>query len=162
MYYDFLVKIPEEKGKIFERTIKGVTYINYEYDRVYKPDKKYNIPKRTTIGKKCEDDDTMMYPNPNFMKYFPDAQLPADEGRDERSSCLRIGTFMVIEKLMMESMVENIVSSIYKHNPDNTVRHYFLLSDSRIPGQEINLSLCHCYKWRTRCFPPYFPSSVFP
>ena len=113
MYYDFLVKIPEEKGKIFERTIKGVTYINYEYDRVYKPDKKYNIPKRTTIGKKCEDDDTMMYPNPNFMKYFPDAELPVDEGRDERSSCLRIGTFMVIEKLMMESMVENIVSSIY-------------------------------------------------
>ena len=40
MYYDFLVKIPEERGKIFERTIKGVTYINYEYDRVYKPDKK--------------------------------------------------------------------------------------------------------------------------
>lgn len=116
MYYDFLVKIPAKKGKIFERTIKGVTYINYEYDRVYKPDKKYNIPKRTTIGKKCEDDDTMMYPNPNFMKYFPDAQLPADEGRDERSSCLRIGTFMVIEKLMMESMVENIVSSIYNND----------------------------------------------
>lgn len=45
MYYNFLVKIPEEKGKIFERTIKDVTYINYEYDRVYKPDKKYNIPK---------------------------------------------------------------------------------------------------------------------
>lgn len=40
-------------------------------------------------------------------------KIPADEGRDERSSCLRIGTFMVIEKLMMESMVENIVSSIY-------------------------------------------------
>lgn len=35
MYYDFLVKIPAKKGKIFERTIKGVTYINYEYDRVY-------------------------------------------------------------------------------------------------------------------------------
>ena len=35
MYYDFLVKIHEEKGTIFERTIKGVTYINYEYDRVY-------------------------------------------------------------------------------------------------------------------------------
>ena len=50
MYYDFLFKIPAKKGKIFERTIKGVTYINYEYDRVYKPDKKYNIPKRTTIG----------------------------------------------------------------------------------------------------------------
>ena len=113
MYFDFKVKIPEEKGKIFERTIKGVTYINYEYDRVYKPDKKYNIPKRTTIGKKCDDDTTMMYPNPNFLTYFPDAELPVDEGRDNRSSCLRVGTFMVIEKILMESMLDKIVSSIY-------------------------------------------------
>ena len=35
MYYDFKVKIPEVKGKIYERTIKGIVYINYEYDRVY-------------------------------------------------------------------------------------------------------------------------------
>ena len=35
MYFDFKVPIPEEKGKIFERVIKGVTYINYEYDRIY-------------------------------------------------------------------------------------------------------------------------------
>lgn len=39
-----------------------MVYVNYEYDRVYKPDKKYNIPKRTTIGKMCDDDPTMMYP----------------------------------------------------------------------------------------------------
>ena len=70
MYYDYKVKIPEVKGKIYERTIKGVVYINYEYDRIYKPDKKYNIPKRTTIGKKCGDDPEMMYPNPNFLTYF--------------------------------------------------------------------------------------------
>ena len=113
MYYDFKVKIPEVKGKIYERKIKDVVYINYEYDRVYKPDKKYNIPKRTTIGKKCEDDPTMMYPNPNFLTYFPDAELPEDLGRGDRSSCLRIGTFLVIEKLMMESMVDKIVGSIY-------------------------------------------------
>ena len=113
MYYDFKVKIPEVKGKIYERKIKDVVYINYEYDRVYKPDKKYNIPKRTTIGKKCEDDSTMMYPNPNFLTYFPDEELPEDLGRGDRSSCLRIGTFLVIEKLMMESMVDKIVGSIY-------------------------------------------------
>lgn len=113
MYFNFKVPIPKEKGKIFERTIKGVTYINYEYDRIYKPDKKYNIPKRTTIGKKCEDDPSMMYPNPNFLTYFPDAELPEDEGRADRSSCLRIGTFMVLEKLMMESMLDKIVSGIY-------------------------------------------------
>ena len=80
MYFDFKVKIPEVKGKIYERTIKGVVYINYEYDRIYKPDKKYNIPKRTTIGKKCEDDPEMMYPNPNFLTYFPDAELPEGQG----------------------------------------------------------------------------------
>lgn len=55
----------------------------------------------------------MMYPNPNFLTYFPDAELPTDEGRTERSSCLRVGTFIVLEKLMMESMLDKIVSSIY-------------------------------------------------
>ena len=113
MYYDFKVKIPEVKGKIYERTIKGVVYINYEYDRVYKPDKKYNIPKRTTIGKKCDDDPGMMYPNPSFLTYFPDAEIPKDQGRDDRSSCLRIGTFLVIEKIMTESMLDRIIGSIY-------------------------------------------------
>ena len=98
---------------VFKRTIKGVVYINYEYDRIYKPDKKYNIPKRTTIGKKCEDDPEMMYPNPNFLTYFPDAELPEDQGRDARSSCLRIGTWIVIEKLMRESLIERIISSLY-------------------------------------------------
>lgn len=113
MYYDFKVKIPEVKGKIYERTIKGVVYINYEYDRIYKPDKKYNIPKRTTIGKKREDDPEMMYPNPNFLTYFPDAELPEDQGRDARSSCLRIGTWIVIEKLMVESLLDKIISGLY-------------------------------------------------
>lgn len=113
MYYDFKVKIPKVKGKIYERTIKGVVYINYEYDRIYKPDKKYNIPKRTTIGKKCEDDPEMMYPNPNFLTYFPDAELPEDQGRDARSSCLRIGTWIVIEKLMVESLLDKIISGLY-------------------------------------------------
>lgn len=63
---------------------------------MYKPDKKYNIPKRTTIGKKCEDDSDMMYPNPNFLTYFPDAELPEDQRRNARSSCLRIGTWLVM------------------------------------------------------------------
>jgi len=54
--------------------------------------KSTNIPKWTTIGKKCQDDPDMMFPNPNFLTYFSDAELPDDQGRDVRSSCLRIGT----------------------------------------------------------------------
>lgn len=116
MYYDFRVQIPNVKGKIYTKVIKDTTYINYEYDRVYKPEKKYNIPKRTTIGKQCEDDPTMMYPNPNFMKYFPDAELPTDEGRTDHSSCIRIGTHLVMEKIIRESCLDRIVGSIYNHD----------------------------------------------
>lgn len=113
MYYDFKVEIPQVKGKIYEKKIKDVIYINYEYDRVYKPDKKYNIPKRTTIGRKCDDASDMMYPNQNFLKYFPDAKLPTDIGGNDRSSCIRIGAWMVVEKLIVESMVNKIVDHIY-------------------------------------------------
>lgn len=113
MYYDFKVEIPQVKGKIYEKKIKDVIYINYEYDRVYKLDKKYNIPKRTTIGRKCDDASDMMYPNQNFLKYFPDAKLPTDIGGNDRSSCIRIGAWMVVEKLIVESMVNKIVDHIY-------------------------------------------------
>lgn len=51
MYYDFKVKIPEVKGKIYERKIKDVVYINYEYDRVYKPDKNTTSPNGQRSGK---------------------------------------------------------------------------------------------------------------
>ena len=60
MYYDFRVPIPDAKGKIYPQERKGVTYIQYEYARIYNPDKKYNTPKRTTIGKVCEDDLSLM------------------------------------------------------------------------------------------------------
>ncbi len=112
MYLDFKVKIPKVKGKIYEKTIKSVTYINYEYDRVYKPEKKYNIPKRTTIGKRCEDDHGMMYPNPNYLKYFPDAELPDEIGRTNRSSCLRIGTFLIIRKIIEKYKLDDMINRI--------------------------------------------------
>ena len=38
MYFDFTVEIPEINGKIYEKTIKSVVYVNYEYDRIYKPE----------------------------------------------------------------------------------------------------------------------------
>jgi transposase len=112
MYLDFKVKVPEIKGKIYEKTIKGVSYINYEYDRIYKPEKKYNIPKRTTIGKRCEDDLQMMYPNANYLKFFPDAELPDKIERTNRSSCLRIGTFIVIRKIIEEYKLDEMINRI--------------------------------------------------
>ena len=72
MYYDFLVKIPENTGKITVNRRVDTTYIEYTYDRKYIPEKKYNVPKRTTIGKQSKADLTMMQPNQNFVKFFPE------------------------------------------------------------------------------------------
>jgi hypothetical protein len=112
MFYDFKVKIPDDKGKIFHQPRGKTTYINYEYDRVYKPEKKYNIPKRTTIGKRCEDDSEMMYPNPNYLKYFPDAELPDAYSPAGRSSCLRVGADLVIRKLVKAYKLDDMAGRI--------------------------------------------------
>lgn len=112
MYFDFTVEIPRIKGKIYEKTIKGVVYINYEYDRIYKPDKKYNIPKRTTIGKRCEADENLMYPNANYLKFFPEEELPAQVERTDRSSCLRVGANLVIQKIIKDYKLDDILKRI--------------------------------------------------
>ena len=113
MYYDFKVPIPDVKGKIYPQERKGVIYIQYEYARIYNPDKKYNTPKRTTIGKVCEDDSSLMYPNPNYLKYFPEAELPVEENRAERSGCLRIGNYLVIQKMFRETLLDRMVANLY-------------------------------------------------
>lgn len=100
MYYDFLIKIPENTGKITKNKRGNTTYIEYTYGRKYLPEKKYNVALRTTIGKQDPSDPSMMYPNPNFEKYFPDIVLP-DPGKDaSRSSCIRVGSFLVIKKII--------------------------------------------------------------
>ena len=113
MYYNFRVPVPDVKGKIYPQEKKGVTYIQYEYARIYNPEKKYNTPKRTTIGKVCENDSAQMYPNPNYLKFFPEAELPVEEGRAERSGCLRIGNYLVIQKLLRETLLDRMVGNLY-------------------------------------------------
>lgn len=45
MYLDYLVDVPEVKGKITFRSKGNVRYVYYEYDRIYDPDKKYTTVK---------------------------------------------------------------------------------------------------------------------
>ena len=74
MYLDYLVDVPEVKGKITFRSKGNARYVYYEYDRIYDPDKKYTTVKRVTIGKVSADDELKMRPNENFKKYFPEAE----------------------------------------------------------------------------------------
>ena len=107
MYLDFLVKIPFVQGKITRRKKKDVVYIEYEYDRIYDPVRQYTFPKRVTIGKLSETDPELMQPNQNFLKYFPDAEIPVTQVKSDRSACLRIGAFIVVNFQFLNNKLFN-------------------------------------------------------
>ena len=113
MYLDFLVKVPTVKGKITRRKKLNVVYIEYEYDRVYDSSRKYTFPKRVTIGKLSDTDPELMKPNQNFLKYFPDAELPESKNRTSRSSCLRVGAYFVLRKIIEECSLKDILGKYF-------------------------------------------------
>ncbi len=102
MYLNTTVKIPEKKGKIITKKKGCATYILYQYGSNYKQDKKYAVPLRTIIGKVSPDDPTRMYPNEQFQVYFPDAKIPDELPYAYRSCCLKIGTCVIIRKVIDE------------------------------------------------------------
>ncbi len=112
MYYDFKVKKPNIRGKIYTQTVKGSTYVKYEYAKTYLPEKKYVIPKRATIGKLCEEDTEMMYPNSNYYTYFPEEDFPESKETTKRSSCIRVGTYFVIKKIIKEYHLEEMLYDV--------------------------------------------------
>lgn len=111
MLLDSLVEIPDVPGKIVRKTVKGTVYIDYEYDRVYDSERKYNIPKRTTIGKLA--DDGRMHPNANYMRYFPHLPPPEISGGTGRSSCLRVGAHIVIDCVVRHYGLEAMLGGMF-------------------------------------------------
>ena len=112
MYLKSTVKIPEVESGISEKKIKGTTYIYYEYGRKYYPDKKYTVPQCTSIGKRSPDDPSMMYPNDNYLKYFPDETLPEELPVSTRSGCIKVGAWIVIRKVIRYYKLEEKLSEI--------------------------------------------------
>lgn len=112
MYLGTKINIPDESTGISKKTIKGVTYVYYTYGRKYDPDKKYTRPLNTTIGKCLPDDPQMMYPNTNYLRFFPNAQLPEEKDEALRSGCLRIGSFIIIRNVIAEYHLDEILHRI--------------------------------------------------
>ena len=98
MYLDYVVDIPDVKGKITFRTKGQARYVYYEYSREYDPSKQYTNVKRVTIGKILPEDENKMRPNENFRKYFPEVEQPEEKTVSCRSSCLKTGAYMIIDK----------------------------------------------------------------
>lgn len=113
MYLKHPVRIPENTAGITRKSIRGVTYIYYAYERQYNSEKKYSVPKNTTIGKCTEDNPDMMYPNTNFLRFFPDVELPEEKDAEiYRSSCLRIGTYLVLRRIAAEYKLDEMLAGI--------------------------------------------------
>ena len=102
MYHDFTINIPEAKGKITIKRKGGSSFVLFEYGRVYDPGRKFNIPRRAIIGKVSKEDASLMYPNENYQTHFPSAVLPEERPQAYRSCCLRIGAYLVIDKVCRE------------------------------------------------------------
>ncbi len=154
MYYDFKVNKPNIKGKIYTQKVKESIYVKYEYAKKYIPEKKYVIPKRATIGKICTDDLNMMYPNSNYFKYFPEVDFPETKECSKRSSCIKIGTYIVIKKIIEEYSLKEMLNKIvgessgllldlatyciitennaYQHYPDYTYNHPLFTKDMKM------------------------------
>ncbi len=109
MYLDAIVKVPDARGKITYRTKGKTTYVEYECDRVYISDKKYTTVSRKTIGKVADYEQLLMQPNENFLKFFPDTDLPEEKDRSQRSCGLRIGTWIVIRKVINDYKLSEIL-----------------------------------------------------
>jgi transposase len=54
----------------------------------------------------------MMYPNANYLKFFPDAEVPEKDKHTDRSSCLRIGAFLIIQKIIREYKLDQMAQSL--------------------------------------------------
>ena len=50
----------------------------YAYQHNYNTEKGYTVPKNTTIGKCTDDDSELIYPNTNFLKFFPADEMLGD------------------------------------------------------------------------------------
>jgi len=113
MYQKIKVKIPDLPSGISVKRIGGHDYVYYVSESKYSQEKKRSIPKGKSIGKPCEDDPGMMYPNENFVKYFAElVELPEALDESYRSACLHIGAFLVIRKLIAGYQLDKLLDSI--------------------------------------------------
>ena len=52
-----------------------------------------------------------MFPNPNYYKFFPEEQLP-ELSSSGRSSCLKVGSYIIIKKIIHEYLLQPMIHDI--------------------------------------------------
>ena len=113
MYLNYEVRIPDVPGKINQVKKGKAIYVRYVVGRTYHPEKKYNVPDQRIIGKRSEKDPEKMIPNENYMKYFGSLEQPEEREETCRSSCVRIGTFLVIRKILGDFRLPAVIEKYF-------------------------------------------------
>lgn len=111
MFCKFSVPIAAVPGKtvILKKQGAKYHYVLLEISRKYDDKKKFTSAKRILIGRVCEEDESLMHPNDEFLKRFPEFKVPEDYDNSPRSCCLQIGTYIVIKKIIEERQLDEIV-----------------------------------------------------
>ncbi len=113
MYLNYEVRIPDVPGKINQVKKGKAIYVRYVVGRMYHPEKKYNVPDQRIIGKRSENDPEKMVPNENYVKYFGGLEQPEERSETCRSSCVRIGAFLVIRKILEDYRLPAVIEKYF-------------------------------------------------
>ena len=102
------VKVKRPKTTKIQRR-NGISYVYQVVDKNYDKEKKFTLDKRKMIGKMI--DDEWMIPNESFSQYYPDVNIEQDA--PSFSDTLKIGGFLVVQKLMMNLGLDEIITSVF-------------------------------------------------
>lgn len=102
------VKVKRPKTTKIQKK-NGTSYVYQVVGKTYKKDKKYTVDERKLIGKMI--DEIWMIPNEYFSQYYPDVCI--EQEVPDFSDTLKVGTFLVIQKLMKDLQIEELLDSIF-------------------------------------------------
>ena len=133
MYLNYEVRIPDVPGKINQVKKGKAIYVRYVVGRTYHPEKKYNVPDQRIIGKRSENDPEKMVPNENYVKYFGGLEQPEERSETCRSSCVRIGAFLVIRKILEDCRLPAVIEKYFGTRDGGLVADlvsYYIISEN--------------------------------
>lgn len=114
MYLRASLPVPVAPGKIVYRNKGKSRFVLFEIERVYDPKKKFNVPKRVIIGKmQSGDDSSLMIPNDNFFKYFPDTPISSLPPAYLRSQTIRVGAYIAFSCIVEEYKIDKILEDCF-------------------------------------------------
>ncbi len=89
----------------------GSSYVYAVTGKTYHKDRQYVTEKRTCVGKMI--DDEYMAPNGMFVMMFPEEAEKIEEGAQERGDYLKIGTPMLINRIMEDNKISALLDTIH-------------------------------------------------